>query len=100
MIVESIILSIFVVSLGIVMLMLIHKLPAVFSLPQNGQPKIQDHKIFFHLKERAKNVLLAFEKQVFLHKALSWVKIMTIRLETKIDRLLHKIRRRNQKMPG
>ena len=46
------------------------------------------------LEKELKNIIAFFEKQIYLHKLLSWIKVMTLRVETKIDVLLHKIRKK------
>ncbi|MEI7425167.1 MAG: hypothetical protein WCK10_03550 [Candidatus Staskawiczbacteria bacterium] len=96
MIIESIILIIFVCSLGGVIFILARKIPVLSSLPENGSTGIKKHKIILKTESKIKEVLNFFEKQIFLHKLLSWIKILILRVETKIDVLLHKIRKKNQ----
>ena len=38
------------------------------------------------------------EKQIFMHKFLSWTKVMTLKIETRIDALLQKIRKKAQQV--
>jgi len=38
------------------------------------------------------------EKQIFLHKLLSWIKCLTIKIEVKVDNWLHSIRKKAQKI--
>ncbi len=95
---EFIAFIIFVVSSLGVVLMLYKKVPAVAQLPKQGshgfeskllakvKNKIQHHH--FHL----------FEKQMLLHRILSWVKVWTLKIETKIDHLLHGIRKKAQEL--
>jgi len=90
---------IFLVSVAGMIFVLGKKVPALIELPQNGgiglkkpqmianvQNKIKDHH--FHL----------FEKQMLLHKFLSFIKVWTLRIETKIDKLLHGIRKKAQEV--
>lgn len=98
MLIESIVLIIFVLSLGGVLLILIRKIPILTSLPQNGESGIKEHKLVIGLGDKVKAVVTAIEKQIFLHKFLSWVKVMTLKIETKVDHLLHKIRKKAQQV--
>jgi len=97
MIVESIALIIFVVSLGGVLIMLEKKMPALSSLPQNGTTGIKKHKIILDIENKFKDFILFFKNQIFFHKLLSWIKVITLKIETRVDHLLHKIRKKAQK---
>lgn len=94
--VELIVTIIFLASLFGVAAILIRKIPVLNSLPQNGSSGIKEHKIILGIENKIKEVLVFFEKQIFFHKFLSWVKVMTLKIETKVDHLLHKIRKKNQ----
>jgi hypothetical protein len=96
--IELIILIIFVLSAGGVLFILVRKMPTLHSLPHNGTTGIKKHKIISNVEAKIKEVLVYFEKQIFLHKLLSWVKIMTLKIETRVDKLLHRIRRNAQKI--
>jgi len=96
--VESIISIIFVVSFGGVLFILARKLPVLSSLPQNGTTGIRKHHSILHVENKIKDFFLFFEKQIFLHKFLSWVKVMTLKIETKVDHSLHNIRKKAQKI--
>ena len=98
MIIESIILAVLVVSLAGTLLILTRKLPALSSLPQNGTTGIRQHHIILNIENKIKEISVFFEKQIFWHKLLSWVKIITLKLETRIDVLLHKIRKKAQQV--
>lgn len=98
MIIESIILIIFVVSFGGATLILVRKIPALNSLSQNGSTGIKNHQIILDIENKIKEILLSFEKQIFWHKFLSLVKCMTLKIETRIDVLLHKIRKKAQQV--
>lgn len=98
MIIESIVLAIFVVSFGGILLILVRKMPVLNELPQNGSSGIKEHKIILGIENKIKEVLISFEKQIFFHKFLSWVKVMTLKIETRVDHLLHKIRKKAQEV--
>ncbi|MFA5947739.1 MAG: hypothetical protein WC806_02095 [Candidatus Gracilibacteria bacterium] len=96
--IESIILIIFLLSLGGVLLILARKMPVLNSLPQNGTTGIKKHHIIADLEIKIKDILIYFEKQIFLHKLLSWVKVIALKIETRTDALLHKIRKNAQQI--
>lgn len=96
MIAETIFLIIFVCSLGGVLLILARKLPVLNSLSQNGSANAEKHPIVLATENKIKAVSVFFEKQIFLHKFLSWVKVLTLKVETYIDKHLHNIRKKAQ----
>ncbi|MCX6718391.1 MAG: hypothetical protein NTY81_02200 [Candidatus Staskawiczbacteria bacterium] len=96
MIIELIFLIIFIFSLVGVLVILVRKVPVLTSLPQTGTHGIRKHHIILDLENRFKEIVISFEKQIILHKLLSWVKVMTLRIETKVDHHLHKIRQKNK----
>ena len=57
-----------------VLVILARKIPVLNELPQTGSAGIRDHHFVLNLEERLKAVITFFEKQIFLHKFLSWVK--------------------------
>ena len=93
---EFIALIIFVLSLCGAIYILVRKIPALNTLPQTGASGIRGHHFILGVEEKIKQLLAAFEKQIFLHKFLSWVKVMTLRIETRVDNLLHRIRQKNK----
>lgn len=95
MIIESIILAIFVLSFGGVIYILVKKMPEVSLLPQNQGVGIREHKIFLGFENRLKGFINFFQKQIFFHKLLSWVKVITLKIEVRVDKMLHKIRKKN-----
>ena len=97
MILESIILAIFVCSFGGVLFILARKIPVLITLPQNGTTGIKKHHYILEAETKIKNVFSFFEKQIYLHKLLSWVKVMTLKIETRVDHSLHNIRKKAQK---
>jgi hypothetical protein len=91
--IQLIALIIFVISLGGVIFIFARKIPALLKLPQTGSVGIREHKYILHFEERIKKILVSFEKQIILHKSLSFAKVLVLKAEIKIDYLLHKIRR-------
>ena len=98
MIIGSIILSIFILSLGGALFILARKVPVLNSLPQNGTTGIKKHHYILEAENKIKDIFVFFEKQIFLHKILSWVKVMTLKIEIRVDHLLHKIRKNAQQV--
>ena len=94
--IELIFLFIFTLSFGGVLFILARKLPVLSNLPQNGTTGIRKTQTILDVEEKIKNIILSFQKQIILHKFLSWVKIMTLKVEIKVDHLLHNIRKKAQ----
>ncbi|MEK7080285.1 MAG: hypothetical protein AAB925_00430 [Patescibacteria group bacterium] len=89
---------IFIISFGGVLLILARKIPALITLPQNGRTGIKKHRLILDVEEKIKEAFIYFEKQILLHKLLSWVKCLTLKAETRIDHLLHSIRKKAQQV--
>ena len=68
------------------------------KLAHNWTKLIKKHQIILDIENNIKEILISFEKQILLHKFLSWVKVMTLKAETKIDSSLHKIRKKAQQI--
>ena len=98
MLIESIVLIILVCSFGGILLIFVRKIPVLNSLPQNGNAGIRNHHFILNAENKIKGFFVYFEKQIFLHKFLSWVKVMTMKIETRIDVVLHKIRKKAQQI--
>jgi len=98
MLIESIILVIFVCSFGGVIFILVRKTPSLSLLPHNGSLGIRKHRIILNTESKIKQISVSFKKQIFLHKFLSWVKVMALKIETRTDVLLHKIRNKAQQV--
>jgi hypothetical protein len=98
MIIESIALIIFILGLGGILLILVRKFPVIKALPQNGTTGIRKHHIILDVENKIKDVFVFFEKQIFWHRLLSFVKVMTLKIETRVDVLLHKIRKKAQEV--
>ncbi|MGA2417939.1 MAG: hypothetical protein ABSF55_01755 [Candidatus Staskawiczbacteria bacterium] len=98
MIIEYIILAIFICSFAGALLILARKVPVLNSLPQNGTTGIRKHHYILQVENKVKEFFTFFEKQIYLHKLLSWVKVMTLKIEIRVDHLLHNIRKKSQKV--
>jgi hypothetical protein len=97
--IELIIFIILILSLGGVFAILYKKAPKIATLPKSGRVGIKKHRIISELEEKFKSLHFdLFVKKLLLHKILSWIKVMTLKLEVKIDHLLHKIRKNAQKL--
>jgi len=94
--IELIIFVIFILSFAGLLFIFWRKMAVVNSLPSNGTTGIRKHRIILDIENKIKNVFVFFEKQIFMHKFLSWVKIMTLKIETRVDHLLHKLRKKAQ----
>lgn len=84
---------ILIVSLAGIAVILYRKVPVLVELPEVVE-KPPGENIFLVIKKKIKGV---FPKQIVLHKILSWIKILTLKIETKIDKLLNIVRKKAQK---
>lgn len=89
---------IFILSFAGLVLLLARKMPVLNTLPQNGTTGIKKHHYILELETKIKDIFVAFEKQIYLHKLLSWTKVLILKIETKIDHLLHGIRKKAQQV--
>lgn len=95
---ELIFFIIFILSFGGVVFILARKMPVLNALPYNGTTGIRKHQVISNVESRIKEIAVYFQKQIFLHKLLSFVKVMTLRIETRVDHSLHKIRKKAQQI--
>ncbi len=92
----------FIIFLGSVLsiaFILFKKAPVLAGLPKNGhhgfkKPELVDK---IHKKTKAWHFHF-FEKQMLLHKLLSWTKIVTLKMERWLDHLLSGIRKKAQEL--
>lgn len=96
--VELIVFIIFVMSLGGAVFILVRKMPVLNALPAHGTTGIKKHQVILDIEHKIKEAFIFFEKQIIMHKLLSWVKVMTLKIETKVDILLHRIRKKAQEV--
>ena len=95
---ELILTIILILSLIGLTIILTRKIPALNTLSHNGTTGIKKHHYILEIENKIKDILISFEKQIYLHKLLSWVKVMTLKIEIKVDKLLHKIRKNAQEV--
>jgi len=90
---------IFLIStLGIIFI-LFRKIPVLVKLSQNGSVGFRKHRVIVEIENKIRHHHFhLFEKQMLLHKFLSWVKIVTLKAEVRIDTLLHRIRKKAQQI--
>ena len=97
--IQLIALIIFVISAIGIAFILGRKIPVLIKLPQHGSVGFKKHKIIADLESKIKaHHFHLFEKQMLLHKILSFVKIWTLKAENKIDQSLHIIRKKAQEL--
>jgi len=90
---------IFILSVGGIFFILYRKVPVLIQLPQNGHHGIKKHEFIATVEKKIKEVYFhLFSKQMLLHKVLSKVRIWTLKIERKIDTLLHGIRKKAQEL--
>lgn len=92
--VEFIALIIFIISIGGIALIIAKKIPALCKLPQNGGTGFMENGLVLQTQEKITKIYSLFQKQVILHKLLSWLKILVLKVETQIDHLLHSVRKK------
>jgi hypothetical protein len=90
---------IFIVSLGGLVFILYKKIPILVELPQNGHHGFKKPEFILKIEEKVKEKHFHFfEKQMLLHKLLSFAKVWILKIETKIDHLLHGVRKKAQEV--
>lgn len=90
---------IFIVSLIMVAFILVRKMPALAGLPKNGHHGVRKHSLIADAEKRIREFHFHFfSKQMLLHTILSKFRILTLRMERKIDTLLHGIRKKAQEL--
>ena len=87
---ELISIIILIVSLGGIAVILYRKVPVLVELPEVVEKPPREN-IFLVINKKIKGI---FPKQIVLQKILSWIKILTLKIETKIDKLLHIVRKK------
>jgi len=96
---ELIVTIIFVLSLCGIFVIVFRKVPVLATLPKNGTTGFKKHRVILNIEKRIKEAHFdLFVKQLLLHKTLSWVKVMTLKIETKLDTVLHRIRKKAQEI--
>jgi hypothetical protein len=93
---QLIVAIILLISLIGLVVIIIRKLPVLVVLPQIGSASVKDFKFVEIIRDLVKSKMVIFEKKIFVQKFLSWVKVMTLKIETKVDKMLHGIRKKSQ----
>ncbi len=97
--VELIAFIILILSIAGIIVILFRKVPTLASLPQNGSVGLKKPQVIVRVQKRIQDTHFHFfEKQMLLHKILSFVKIWTLKIEIRIDALLHRIRKNAQQL--
>ena len=90
---------IFLVSFFGIVFILYRRIPGLIKLPQDGHHGLKKPEFISKIEKKIKDTHFHFfEKQMFLHKLLSKTKIWVLKIETKIDNLLHGIRKKAQEL--
>ena len=89
---------VFALSLGAVLVILLRKIPVLVVLPQNGSTGLKKHSLILDAEQKFQTWFVSFRKMVWLHKMLSWAKVMILKTEVRVDHLLHGIRKKAQKI--
>ncbi len=90
---------IFILSVIVFAFVVVKKIPVLAGLPEDGSIGFKKPDLMIKVEEKIKDTHFhIFEKQLWLHKLLSLVKIWTLKIETKIDTLLHRIRKKAQQL--
>ena len=90
---------IFTVSTLAVVFILYKKIPVLVDLPQDGHHGFKKPALIAKIQKKIKHHHFhLFEKQMLLHKFLSKTKVWILKTETKIDHLLHGIRKKAQEL--
>src|SRR3989344_7177360 len=96
---QLIVFIIFIVSLGGVFFMLYKKAPVLVQLPRNGHHGLKSPEFISKITKKIKeHHFRFFEKQMLLHKLLSWVRVRTLKVERKVDGVLQGIRKKAQEL--
>ncbi len=78
---------------------LYRKVSVLVQLPQNGSHGFKKYEFILNIEKKIKDFHFnLFSKQIILHKLLSLVKVWALKLETKVDKLLHGIRKKVQQL--
>ena len=94
--IKLIIFIIFISSISGILYIFYKKIPVLTTLPKNGNIGFKEHKIILKAEGKIKKFYDIFEKQIWLHKFLSWIKCLILKIEVKIDYLLHSLRKNQQ----
>ena len=90
---------IFLISASVVAVILYRKIPVLIELPQNGHHGIKKPELVMNVEKKVKDFHFHFfKKQILLQKILSFMKVLVLKIENKIDVLLHGVRKKTQEV--
>jgi hypothetical protein len=90
---------IFLVSTLVVAFILLKKIPVLAELPQNGHHGFKKPTVVSDIEKKVRDFHFHFfKKQMLLHKLLSWSKVRILKIEHKIDTMLHGVRKKSQEV--
>jgi len=90
---------IFLVSISGTIFILYRKIPVLVVLPKNGHHGFKKPEFLLDIEKKIrKHHFHFFKKQMLLHKLLSKIRILVLKLERKISELLHGIRKNAQEL--
>ena len=84
---------IFIISFLGVSFMLYRKMPALNTLPQQGKAGFKKYNVVVNLENKAREIVEYFDHIAFIHKIVSLIKILVLKIEVKVDALLHSLRK-------
>jgi|SRR3989344_8856115 len=97
--IQLIALIIFVFSILGIIYILYKKIPVLTELPKNGYHGFKKPEFISNLERKIKERhFYFFEKQMFLHKILSKLRVLTLKVEKRIDIILGGIRKKAQEL--
>ena len=97
--IQLIVFIIFIVSLSGIIFILYKKIPVLVQLPQNGSNGLKKSEFIAKVEKIIKEKHFHFfEKQMLLHKLLSKIMILILKMERKIGETLHIIRKNAQEL--
>jgi len=90
---------IFLVSLSAAVIVLYKKMPVLAGLPQNGHHGLRKPEVIIKIEKKIRERHFhLFQKQMLLHRILSKTRVWILRIERKIDEMLHGIRQNAQEL--
>ncbi len=90
---------IFLISAAGFILILARKIPVLVQLPQNGHHGLKKHETIAQIEKKIKSLYFDFfHKQVWLQKLLSKFRVWVLKVERKVDVLLHGMRKKAQEL--
>ena len=96
---QLIVFIIFLLSVLGIAFILYKKIPVLVELPQNGHHGLNKPKFVLKIEKRVESYYLRFfKKKIPLHRLLSKIRVLVLKIETQIYNLLHGIRKKAQEI--